>query len=252
MDEGGVVAQAERMVITTVVNNYVGGRFVPPETKTYLSVSNPATASEIGRVAVSSKSDVDKAVEAANQAYPAWAALTIKARAAIMFKFHSLIQTHAPELAQLIVQENGKNITEALADVAKGNETIEYACSLPQLAQGHSLMVSSSGSSSSTTSSSSSFSKGGGGVSCRDRRDPLGVVVSIVPFNFPFMVPMWTTPIALVMGNCVIVKPSEKVPLTMNRVAELSKVAGFPDGVFSLVHGTRDAVEALIDHPDIK
>jgi malonate-semialdehyde dehydrogenase (acetylating) / methylmalonate-semialdehyde dehydrogenase len=117
--------------------------------------------------------------------------------------------------------------------VAKGNETVEYACSLPQVAQGKWLKVSSE-------------------VSCQDRRDPLGVIASIVPFNFPFMVPFWTVPIALVMGNVVILKPSEKVPLTMRRVASLFEQAGFPPGVFTMVQGTRECVEALIDHPDIK
>lgn len=117
--------------------------------------------------------------------------------------------------------------------VAKGNETVEYACSLPQLAQGRTLKVS-------------------GEVTCIDRRDALGVVASIVPFNFPFMVPMWTVPIALVMGNTVVLKPSEKVPLTMHRVADLFEKAGFPSGVFNMVQGTREAVEAIIDHPSVK
>lgn len=198
-----------------------------------MPVLNPADTSEIGRVALSSTDDVEKAVAAAKTAFTSWSSMTIKARAAIMLKFHGLIRDNAQELAEIIVSENGKNITEALADVAKGNETVEYACSLPQLAQGNFLQVSSQ-------------------VSCQDRRDALGVVASIVPFNFPFMVPMWTTPIALVMGNCVILKPSEKVPLTMCRVVELMKEAGIPDGVFNMVQGSREAVEAIIDHPDIK
>lgn len=117
--------------------------------------------------------------------------------------------------------------------MAKGNETVEYACSLPQLAQGNVLKVS-------------------GAVTCVDRRDPLGVIASIVPFNFPFMVPMWTVPIALVMGNTVVLKPSEKVPLTMHRVAKLFEEAGFPPGVFNMLQGTREAVESLIDHPSVK
>lgn len=150
-----------------------------------------------------------------------------------MLKFHSLVKQNSQELAELIVAENGKNITEALADVAKGNETVEYACSLPQLAQGRQLQVSSA-------------------VSCQDRRDPLGVIASIVPFNFPFMVPMWTLPIALVMGNTVVLKPSEKVPLTMWRVMDLLKEAGLPDGVVNVVNGGRECVEALIDHPDVR
>ena len=150
-----------------------------------------------------------------------------------MLKFHYLIESHKEELAKIIVMENGKNYIEALADVAKGNETVEYACSLPQLAQGKVLEVSR-------------------GVMCQDKRAPLGVVACIVPFNFPFMVPMWTVPIALVMGNTVVLKPSEKVPLTMRRVGELMIDAGFPPGVFNMVNGTVKSVNALIDHKDIK
>ena len=183
--------------------------------------------------AMSDGQDVKKAVASASVAFESWSNLTIKTRAGIMMKFHSLVQKHADELAKLIVLENGKNYTEALADVAKGNETVEYACSLPQLAQGKTLEVSR-------------------GVMCQDRRDPLGVVACIVPFNFPFMVPMWTTPIALVMGNCVVLKPSEKVPLTMRRVAELMEEAGFPPGVFNMVNGGVEAVNEIIDHPDVK
>lgn len=221
------------MTETNVANNYIGGKFIAPSTNQSMEVLNPADGTEIGKVAISSSEDVEQAVAAAKTAFASWSSMTIKARAAIMLKFHALVRDNAQELAEIIVKENGKNITEALADVAKGNETVEYACSLPQLAQGNTLKVSSQ-------------------VSCQDRRDPLGVVASIVPFNFPFMVPMWTTPIALVMGNCVILKPSEKVPLTMRRVVELMKEAGIPDGVFSMVQGKKDAVEAIIDHPDVK
>lgn len=221
------------MSTTESIDNYIGGVFVPPNTGEYMPIWNPANDVEIGRVALSNKEDVEAAVASAKAAFSSWSNLTIKARAAVMLKFHGLVRDHAQELAELIVKENGKNITEALADVAKGNETVEYACSLPQLAQGSTLQVSSQ-------------------VSCQDRREPLGVVASIVPFNFPLMVPMWTTPIALVMGNCVILKPSEKVPLTMHRVVELMKEAGIPDGVFNMVQGTKEAVESIIDHPDVK
>ena len=150
----------------TVVDNYVNGAFVAPSTGTYLDVVNPATDKVIGRVAVSNAADVAQAVDAAAAALPAWSNLTIKARAAIMLKFHGLLREHAADLAATIVQENGKNLIEALADVAKGNETVEYACSLPQLAAGRTLQVS-------------------GAVYCQDRRQPVGVVASIVPFNFP-------------------------------------------------------------------
>lgn len=216
------------------VDNYIGGLFVPPTSESYIDVLNPAIPDQvIGHCAVSNEKDVKIAVECAKKALPAWSKMTIKARATIMMKFHSLIQQNAEELAKIIVLENGKNMTEAFADVAKGNETVEYSCSLPQLAQGQILRVSSQ-------------------VTCQDRRVPVGVIASIVPFNFPLMVPMWTLPIAMVMGNTVICKPSEKVPLTMRRVAELSQEAGFPPGVFNLVNGMRESAEALIDHPDVK
>lgn len=213
----------------TTVNNYINGKIVPPSSNQYLDVLDPATSAPIGRVALSTPADVHDAVLAAHAAFPSWSAKTVKARAAIMLKFHSLVRSRADELAGIIVSENGKNYTEALADVAKGNETVEYACSLPQLMQGRIDRVSSR-------------------VTCRDRRDPLGVVASIVPFNFPFMVPHWTLPIALVTGNTIILKPSEKVPLTMFKVAELLEEAGFPKGVVNLVNGTREAAEGLIDH----
>lgn len=214
-------------------NNYINGEFVKPTTNEYLPVTSPVTSAKIGNVALSNQADVDAAVAAASAAFPKWSSLTSKSRAAIMLKFHSLVNEHAQELAELIVKENGKNLKEALADVAKGNETVEYACSLPQLIQGKTLRVSSE-------------------VMCQDRRDPLGVIASIVPFNFPLMVPMWTLPIALVTGNTVVLKPSEKVPMTMRRIAELLKDSGVPDGVFNMVQGTKETVEGLIDHPDVK
>eukprot|EP00571_Detonula_confervacea_P007219 CAMPEP_0172328344 /NCGR_PEP_ID=MMETSP1058-20130122/60303_1 /TAXON_ID=83371 /ORGANISM="Detonula confervacea, Strain CCMP 353" /LENGTH=518 /DNA_ID=CAMNT_0013045457 /DNA_START=1746 /DNA_END=3302 /DNA_ORIENTATION=- len=214
----------------TTVNNYIAGQIVPPSSNQYLDILNPSTSTTIGKVALSTSSDVDAAVSAAHAAFDQWSSMTVKSRAAIMLKFHALVRSNAKELARLIVLENGKNMNEALADVAKGNETVEYACSLPQLMQGKIDRVSSE-------------------VTCRDRRDPLGVVVSIVPFNFPFMVPFWTLPIALVTGNTIVLKPSEKVPLTMYKVIELFEQAGFPKGVVNMINGTKEAVTSLIDHP---
>jgi malonate-semialdehyde dehydrogenase (acetylating)/methylmalonate-semialdehyde dehydrogenase len=228
------MTSAASATMTTIVDNYIGGKVVPPSSNEYLDVINPATSGVIGKVALSTAADVDAAVAVAAAAFESWSAMTNKARAAIMLEFHSLVRSNTNELARLIVLENGKNITEALADVAKGNETVEYACSLPQLMQGKIDLVSS------------------GGVTCRDRRDPLGVVASIVPFNFPFMVPHWTLPIALVAGNTIVLKPSEKVPLTMFKVMELFERAGFPKGVVNMVNGTKDVVTNLIDHPSVK
>mmetsp|Transcript_94545 Transcript_94545/g.216271 ORF Transcript_94545/g.216271 Transcript_94545/m.216271 type:complete len:529 (-) Transcript_94545:307-1893(-) len=214
------------------VTNFVNGKF-EDAAGADIPVTSPADSKEITKVVSSTEADTQRAIDAANQAFPDWSSKTMKFRAAIMMKFHYLIREHADELADLIVLENGKNKAEALADVAKGNETVEYACSLPQVAQGKILEVS-------------------GGIHCRDERVPLGVVACVVPFNFPLMVPMWTTPIALVMGNCVVLKPSEKVPLTMRRVCELMQQAGFPAGVFNTVNGTAAVVNALIDSPVVR
>jgi malonate-semialdehyde dehydrogenase (acetylating)/methylmalonate-semialdehyde dehydrogenase len=219
----------------TVIDNYIDGTSVPPSAKEYLDVVNPATGDTIASVAISPPEDVEACVASSKAAFLKWSALTMKSRAGIMLKFHALIRAHTEELAHLIVLENGKNYTEAVADVAKANETVEYACSLPQLAAGRTLAVSS------------------GGVHCHDVRKPLGVVVSIVPFNFPLMVPFWTLPIALVMGNTFILKPSEKVPLTTHRMTGLLAEAGFPPGVVTVLQTNRPAtVHALISHADVK
>ena len=198
-----------------------------------MDVTTPVTGDIIAQVKLGGASDVDAAVSAAAEAFPSWSSLTQKRRAAIMLKFHNLCTENSDELVQLIMKENGKNITEAQGDLAKGLETVEWACSIPHVAPGRTLAVS-------------------GGVTCQEIRDPVGVVACIVPFNFPFMVPMWTTPIALVAGNCVVLKPSEKVPMTMSRVAELLEKAGVPAGVFQMVQGAKEVVDALCDHPGIR
>lgn len=215
-----------------VVDNWDGAKAIAPSTGKYMDVTSPVDGAVIGRVAVSAPADVEFAVAAAEAAYPAWASRTVKSRAAVMFRFHELLASHAEEIAGLVTAESGKNHGEALASIAKGNETVEYACSLPQLCQGKIEEVSR-------------------GVMCQDMREPVGIVSCVVPFNFPVMVPMWTIPIALTLGNCVILKPSEKVPLSMNRIARLMAEAGLPPGVFQMVQGTREVVEALCDHPKI-
>jgi methylmalonic acid semialdehyde dehydrogenase len=217
----------------SVLPNFINGQFVPSSGTDTVPVINPATGQEISRVPCSTAADVDNAVQIGKEVFKTWSKdITIKQRTAIMMRFHALLVKHSDELAQMIVDENGKNFAEALADVAKGNETVEWACSLPQLAPGRHLEVSR-------------------GISCAEYRDPIGVVGCIVPFNFPVMVPLWTVPIALVMGNCVVCKPSEKVPAGVQRMAELFKEAGLPDGVFQVVHGTAEAVTSICKHPDI-
>ena len=224
-----------KMSLTTC-DNYINGAYAAPSSGEYMDVYNPSTGKKIGKVAISNQDDVNQAVTIANNVYhEKWSKLTTKNRVQYLLKLNYLIKKHEDELADLIVLEHGKNKMEALGDVRKGNETVEYACGMPALIRGNVEQVS-------------------GGVECKDVRiiESLGVVTSIVPFNFPAMVPMWTIPIALAVGNCVILKPSEKVPLTTNRIIQLYKEAGFPDGVIQVIHGTRVAVESLIDHTLIK
>ena len=214
------------------INNFIGGQFVAPSTGEYMDVTSPHNGKVCAKVAVSATQDVETAVKAAKEAFPKWSDLTVKSRAAIMFKLHHLIIENSEKLAELATLENGKTMAESRASVAKGNETVEWACSIPQLIQGKTLMVSR-------------------GVQCQDTLEPVGVVASIVPFNFPIMVPMWTVPIALTVGNTVICKPSEKCPMTMNLVASLMKEAGVPDGVFQIVNGQVETVNAICDSEDI-
>jgi len=215
------------------VDNYIGGKFVAPSSGKYLPQFGPKDGKQIGKVALSTADDVEAAVSAAKSAFEKWSAQTTKSRVQVLHKFYALMRDRADELADIVVKEHGKNKAEALASVSKGNETVEYAIGMPALSAGKSHEVSR-------------------GIECKDWRVPLGVVASIVPFNFPVMVPMWTLPIAIATGNCLILKPSEKVPQTMMRVVKLLKEAGLPDGVVNLINGQAPAVEAICDHPGIK
>jgi malonate-semialdehyde dehydrogenase (acetylating)/methylmalonate-semialdehyde dehydrogenase len=197
-----------------------------------IDVFDPSTGQVISRVPLSSASDVDAAVRAAQRALPAWAAMPIKERVQVLYRYRTLLEQQLAELSALVTEENGKLRSEATAEVLKSIELTEYACSLPQITAGEVMEVSK-------------------GVECRIEKYPVGVVASITPFNFPNMVPNWTIPNALALGNCMILKPSELVPLSANRLAELLQEAGLPDGVFNVVHGGRDAVEAICDHPGI-
>jgi malonate-semialdehyde dehydrogenase (acetylating)/methylmalonate-semialdehyde dehydrogenase len=214
------------------VQNFLHGRFVSPNNAEYLPVMNPGIGKQIARVPLSTAAQVDAAVVSARAAFPAWSGLPIKERAQILFRYRALLEKNAQDLSQLVHEENGKTLSEAMAEVDKSIEVTEFACSMPQLATGEILEVSR-------------------GVECRIDRYPVGVVASITPFNFPNMVPNWTIPNSLVLGNTVILKPSEQVPLSSLRIAELLKEAGLPDGAFNIVHGGQAAVEALCDHPGI-
>lgn len=213
------------------VRNFLSGEFAPFEGD-HLDVVSPLDDSLLSRAPLSNRATLDAAVAAARRAFPAWSGRTVKERSQVFYAYRGVLDKHRDELATLIHEENGKTLDEGRAEVAKAMEVTEFACSLPQLTVGEVLDVSP-------------------GVECRVQHAPLGVVASITPFNFPCMVPHWTIPISLCLGNCLLLKPSEKVPLTAQRTASLLQQAGLPAGVFSVLHGDRRIVEAICDHPHI-
>ncbi len=215
------------------IKNYVNGEFVEASTDRKMDVISPIDGKHLSTVPMSGYADLDSAVEAAKAAFPKWSKTPIKERVQIFFRYRSLLEKHLVELAELCSEENGKVYSESVAEIEKCIELTEFAVSLPQLVTGEVLEVSR-------------------GVECRTEHAPLGVVASIVPFNFPSMVPNWTMPNALALGNCMIIKPSEKVPLSCGRIAELLKEAGLPDGVFNIINGDVEIVEAICDHPGIE
>jgi malonate-semialdehyde dehydrogenase (acetylating)/methylmalonate-semialdehyde dehydrogenase len=210
--------------------NLVGG--VPTAGARTLEVRTPYTGALLGTVPDSGPAEVGAAVAAAGEAAGPWGRLPIKERTAPLFRFRELVLSRLDDLAHSAARECGKTVAEARAGVLKGVEVVEYALALQNVDPGGSLEVSS-------------------GVRCELRREPLGVVAGVTPFNFPAMVPMWMFPIAITVGNAFILKPSEKVPLTANLLGELIAQAGYPPGVFSIVHGGRAAVDALLEHPDV-
>lgn len=215
------------------IQNFINGKFVSASTTKTMDVISPLNGSHLSTVPMSAYNDLDNAVRAAKAAFPAWSKTPIKERVQVFFRYKTLLEKHLKELAELCTEENGKTYAESVAEIEKCVELTEFATSLPQLIQGEILEVSK-------------------GVECRTEHAPLGVVASIVPFNFPSMVPNWTIPNAIALGNCMIIKPSEKVPLSCGRLAEILKEAGLPDGVFNVVHGDVEIVEAICDHPGIE
>lgn len=214
------------------VKNFINGQF-QRNGQSEMNVTSPIDGQVISTLPLSSSSDVDQAVQAAKSAFPAWSALTLKERVQVFFTYRNLLQKHMVELTELVHLENGKTLDESRAEVMKSIELCEFAVSMPQIVSNEIQEVSK-------------------GVECRIERKPLGVVASIAPFNFPNMVPHWTMPNALVLGNCMVMKPSELVPLSVMRIAELLKEAGLPDGVFNVVNGGQEVVEAICDHPDVQ
>ncbi|MCM3081130.1 CoA-acylating methylmalonate-semialdehyde dehydrogenase [Brevibacillus invocatus] len=223
-----------KTTVTQPLKNYIGGQWVESETTRYEDVPNPATGELLSQVPISTRADVDKAVQAAKNAFASWSETPVVDRARIMFRFHHLLTKHEDELARMITLENGKNLPEAHAELLRGIEMVEFACGMPTLLMGESLP---------------NIARS---IDSHVLRFPLGVVAGITPFNFPVMVPMWMYPIAITAGNTFVLKPSERTPISSVRIAELLKEAGLPDGVFNVVNGAHDVVNGLLEHPDVK
>jgi len=215
------------------IKNFINGKFTAITSEKILTIKSPVDGAFLTELPCSTNSDLEEAVKAAKTAFLIWSKTPIKERVQVFFRYKFLLEKYLPELAALCTEENGKTISESVAEIEKCIELTEFACSLPQLVTGETLEVSK-------------------GIECRVERVPLGVVASIVPFNFPAMVPSWTIPNAMALGNCMIIKPSEKVPLSIGRIAMLLKEAGLPDGVFNIVHGDVEIVNAICDHPGIE
>jgi len=212
----------------------IAGRWVESRTGRYADVWNPSTGDVIGRTPMCTAEDVNRAVEAAKRAFPAWRETPVVDRARLMYRFRELLIQHTDEIARTVTREHGKTLAESRASVQRGAEMVEFACSVPSLIGGEIV------------------ENLAPNVDSETVRHPLGVVAGITPFNFPAMVPLWMYPLAITCGNCFILKPSPRVPLSAIRVAELLLEAGLPEGVFSLVHGDKECVDALLSHPDIK
>ena len=216
-----------------IAMNFINGEFVNSSSNNFLPIINPSNGEQIGIVPLSNSDDLNFTVTSAKSAFKSWSQIPIKERAQVFFRYKNLLEKNINDLAELIHEENGKVMSEAIAEIEKAIELTEFACSLPQFVVGEILEVSK-------------------GVECRIDKFPIGVVASIVPFNFPSMVPHWTIPNAIVLGNTMILKPSQQVPLSSLRIAELLKEAGLPKGVFNIVQGANEVVDAICSHPEIE
>jgi len=219
---------------TNAIHHFINGQVTRGDSSATQDVFNPATGKVTGQVALARNSDVDAAVAAADAAFPAWADTPPIRRARVMFKFLALLNEHKDELAEAITREHGKVFTDAQGEVARGIDIVEFACGIPQLLKGDFTDQVSTG------------------IDNWTMRQPLGVVAGITPFNFPVMVPMWMFPVAIAAGNSFVLKPSPLDPSASLMMADLLKQAGLPDGVFNVVQGDKDSVEALIDHPKVR
>ncbi len=211
----------------------IGGRFEEPGSDEVDPIYDPATGETIAMLPYSTPAEIDRAVTAARDAFPAWANTPPPDRAQVMFRFKALLEDLFEELARLVTHENGKTLPEARGEVRRAIEVVELACGAPTLLMG------------------SNLDQIAEGIDEELVRFPVGVVAGITPFNFPNMVPLWMIPLAIVCGNTFVHKPSQRTPLSAVRIGELLTEAGLPDGVFNLVHGAKDAVDALLTHPEV-
>ena len=216
------------------INHFVAGEEFSGESDRFADVFDPALGVATKQVRLATTSDVDTAVAAAKAAFPEWAATSMTKRVQIVFKFRELLEAKKSELAAIITEEHGKVLSDALGEITRGQEVVEFACGLPHLLKGEFSLNASTD------------------VDVYSVKQPLGVVGIISPFNFPAMVPMWFFPVAIAAGNTVVLKPSEKDPSASMWIAKLWKEAGLPDGVFNVVHGDKVSVDALLEHPDVQ
>ena len=213
------------------ISHWIGGRPITGSSTRTAEVFNPATGTVQAEVLLAGKADVDAAVEVAAIAFESWSQSSLSARTEVLFEFRNLVRAYRAELAEIISAEHGKVVSDAAGEVQRGLEVVEFACGIPTLLKGsYSDQVSS-------------------GIDVFSFREPLGVVAGITPFNFPVMVPMWMHPVAIACGNAFVLKPSERDPGASQLIAELWQRAGLPDGVFNVVHGDKEAVDALLDSP---
>ena len=219
--------------MTATIDHFFGGERVAASGNRFGDVFDPSTGAVQARVPLASDAEVDVAVAAARAAFPGWAATAAPARARILFRFQMMLRDHMDDIARIVSSEHGKTLDDARGSITRGIEVVEFACGIPQLLKGeHNEGVAS-------------------GIDSYSFRQPLGVCVGITPFNFPAMVPMWMFPVAIACGNTFVLKPSERDPSTAVRIAEIAVEAGLPPGVLNVVHGDREAVDALIAHPDV-
>ena len=219
--------------MTEELGHFIAGKRVAGTSGRFGEVFDPSTGAVTARVALASAAELDAAAKAARHAFPAWAATPPLSRARVMFKYKELLEQNRDKLARMIGSEHGKVLADALGEVTRGIEVVEFVCGVPHLLKGE-------------------FTENvGTNVDSYSARQPLGVCAGITPFNFPAMVPMWMFPVAIACGNSFVLKPSERDPSTALFLAELLTQAGLPAGVFNVVNGDKAAVDAILDHPEI-